>query len=191
MARRCRGRVITYGLLSGATLRAVDVRRAWPDRHSFTAELGDESVRVETQLAGTYWVTSVLAALATGLAAGVPLSQSADAVAGVAPFHARMSPIELPDGVTFLRDDWKASAWGVPAAFEVVRAARAARKVIVLGTVSDYHGDASRLHVRLAREAGEVAPITCASSGRTGSRCCAPSATMATRPSARSAASAS
>jgi aminoacyl-tRNA hydrolase len=137
------------------------VRAAWPDRLSFTAVFEGESVRVDTQFVGKYWVTSVLAALATGLALGVPLPEGARAVAGVAPFQARMSAVELPDGVTFLRDDWKASAWGVPAAFEIIREARAARKVIVVGTISDYPGAATRTYVRMAREALQVADHVC------------------------------
>ena len=140
-------------------VRASDVASSWPDRLSFTVTWNHESVRVQTRLCGSHWVPVVLAAVATGVALGVPLEMAAEAIAGVEPFEARMSPVTLDDGVTFIRDDWKAPWWTIAPSFEFMRTARARRKIIVIGTISDYSGDSARRYVQVGRQALEVANI--------------------------------
>ena len=108
MQSQCAGRTITYGLNEAAMLRGEAINASWPDRLAFTVTFNGQSVRVQTQLCGSHWVPVVLAALATGIALGVPLNVAAAAVGTVAPFEGRMSPVQTGDGLTFMRDDWKA-----------------------------------------------------------------------------------
>ncbi|CAN5142578.1 UDP-N-acetylmuramoyl-tripeptide--D-alanyl-D-alanine ligase [soil metagenome] len=157
MRERCAGRVVTYGLAPEAELRATDVRSPWPERLHFTVTWNGDSLPVRTRLCGTHWVHSVLAALASGLVMGVPLEEGARAVESVAPWAGRMSPIVLADGVTFLRDDAKASLSSIPPALEFVRDATAGRKIVVFGTISDYPGSSSRTYRSVAEQALEVA----------------------------------
>ena len=145
------GRSITYGFGDHAMLLGEMVNAAWPDRLSLTVSWNGQSARVQTRLCGDHWAPVVLAALATGVALGVPLAVAAQAVADVAPFDGRMSPAELGDGVTFIRDDWKAPFWTIAPTFEFMRQARGTRKVIVLGTISDYQGDSTRRYVEIAQ----------------------------------------
>ncbi|MBA3058017.1 MAG: aminoacyl-tRNA hydrolase [Gammaproteobacteria bacterium] len=151
------GRSVTYGLSADAMLRAESVNAVWPDRLSMTVTWNGHTARVKTQLCGDHWVSAVLAALATGLALGVPLSVAVQAVAAVEPFEGRMSPVQLGDGVTFIRDDWKAPLWTVAPTFAFMRHAFAKRKIIVMGTISDYVGDSSKRYVEVARQALAVA----------------------------------
>jgi aminoacyl-tRNA hydrolase len=109
-------------------------------------------VRIQTQLCGTHWASAVLAAVATGVALGAPLAVAAQALAEVAPFEGRMAPL-MVRGIMFIRDDWKAPLSTITPAFEFMQAARARRKVIVMGTLSDYQGDASQRYVEIARQA--------------------------------------
>ena len=51
-----------------------------------------------------------------------------------------MEVVQHPDGVTFIRDDFKAPLWSIPAALQFMREARAQRKVVVIGTISDFPG---------------------------------------------------
>lgn len=146
------GRTVTYGLASDALLRGDAVQSVWPNRLSLTATWQGESVHVQTQLCGVHWAPAVLAALATGVALGVPLTVGAQAVASVEPFEGRMAPV-IMDGITFICDDWKAPLSTIEPAFEFMRSAEAVRKVVVIGTISDYQGDSSRRYV----EIGELA----------------------------------
>jgi UDP-N-acetylmuramoyl-tripeptide--D-alanyl-D-alanine ligase len=82
---------------------------------------------------------------------------AAEAVGAVEPWKGRMSPVVQADGVTFIRDDWKAPLWTVHAALEFLREARAQRKIVVLGTLSDYQGDSGRRYAIVTRQALEVA----------------------------------
>ena len=151
------GRIVTYGMASDAKVRATDVAAAWPDRLSLSIHWNGQSARVQTRLCGTHWVSAVLGAVATGVALGVSLDAAARAVAGVEPFEGRMQPVELADGVTFLRDDWKASQWTIASTLEFMRQARVKRKIVVFGTISDYAGDSGRHYVSAASEALNVA----------------------------------
>lgn len=150
------GRTVTYGLASGAMLRGDTVSSHWPQRLALDVHWQGELVRVQTQLCGTHWATVVLAAVATGVALGVPLVAVAEGIGGVEPFEGRMAPV-WHGGIVFIRDDWKAPLSSVGPAFEFMRDASASRKIIVVGTLSDYQGDSTRRYVEVGKMALEVA----------------------------------
>jgi len=159
MGERCKARIVSYGLGEGADLQARDIRSSWPNRLSFTVRYRRQDYPVKTQLCGKHWVTSTLAALATGVAAGVPLAVAIKKVAQIPPVRARMEPVMTPEGITFLRDDRKAPFWGMPTVFEFLREAQAARKVLVLGTLAEYHGTARSQYKIIGKEALKVADV--------------------------------
>jgi UDP-N-acetylmuramoyl-tripeptide--D-alanyl-D-alanine ligase len=158
MQSRCKGRVVTYGLSPDAMVRAEDIRDDWPNRLSLTVLHEGESVRVQTQFCGAHLVPNVLATMAVGQALGVSLQSAAAVLEGLAPVPGRMCPTESPDGVMFISDDVKAPVWAIPAALDFMRRATAKRKIVILGTLSDYQGGAaSSTYARVARQALEVA----------------------------------
>jgi hypothetical protein len=158
MQNRYKGRILTCGLSLDALLRVKDIRDDWPNRLSLTVLYEGKSVRVHTQLCGAHLVPNVLAAMAVGQAMGVGLQSAATALATVAPVPGRMCPIESPEGVTFICDDVKAPVWAIPPARDYVGRATAKRKIIILGTLSDYKGGApSSTYARIARQAVEAA----------------------------------
>jgi len=157
MAARCAGRVITYGLASNAMVRAENISSNWPERLSFTARYAEQPHTIHTQLCGAHWVPCVLAALAVGLAMGVPLAKAAQGIATVAPLRRRMSPMTHLDGGTFILDDAKAPLWSIAPMLQFMKEARATRKIVVIGTISDYRGNSDRTYVAVARQALEVA----------------------------------
>src|SRR3546814_2653526 len=93
MRETCQARILSFGLSESADLQARDICASWPARLSFTVRHQGCDHRVETQLCGRHWVTSTLAALATGVAPGIPLAQTANTVTQVAPPKARMEPV--------------------------------------------------------------------------------------------------
>jgi len=157
MRSRWNGRVLTYGLCRDAMMRAEDIEADWPDRLRFTVHYEGQSFTVRTQLCGSHWVGSVLAGLSAGVAAGIPLRQGTDAVANVKPQQGRMSPTFHEDGVVFIRDDWKASYSSFPGTFDFMQHARAARKILIIGTISDYAGTSRNKYTDLAKRGREVA----------------------------------
>jgi UDP-N-acetylmuramoyl-tripeptide--D-alanyl-D-alanine ligase len=155
LAGHCRGRVLTYGLGTGALLRAESVRAGWPDRLSFLAVHEGRSVPVRTRFCGVQWVPAFLAALATATAVEVPLERAAAALAGVEPLPGRFEPVEA-GGVSFIRDDDDGSLASVGPALEVLAAARA-RTVAVIGTLTGYDGGSEAVYPTVARLALDLA----------------------------------
>jgi UDP-N-acetylmuramoyl-tripeptide--D-alanyl-D-alanine ligase len=152
MADRFPGRVVSFGTAAGATLRAEEIRSPWPDPLDFTLRLNGSSLPVRTRLYGKHWATSVLAALGVALALEVPLERALEAVASFEPVAGRMSHVRQ-DGVTFIRDDAKAPLWTFDGVLEFLAEARAERKILVVGTLSDYPGASRPKYTRLAERA--------------------------------------
>ena len=70
-----------------------------------------------------------------------------------------MKEIEGPNGATFLFDGYKGSYWTFQPAYEVLRAARAPRKIAVLGSTNHTVGDQVAQVRGLAREALAIADL--------------------------------
>lgn len=153
MRAHCAARVLTFGTGARADVRAEAIDAAWPDRLSFTARHGAETARVVTQLCGGHWVAPALAALTVGVAMGMRLADAAVGLRSVPPFANRMEPVVRDDGVAFVFDDAKTPSWTIPATFAFVRQARARRRCIVVGTISDYTGNSDRMYASAAKEA--------------------------------------
>ena len=157
MQARSTCRVMTYGLTPKAMVRAENVRCSWPEGLSFTLLCEDQSYHVQTQLCGTHWVSCVLAAFAVGLAMKIPISKMVEVVQTFLPFDGRMSPVRHPDGTTFILDDVKAPFWSIPPALRFMKEAKARRKIVVIGMISDFPGNQTRKYVSVARQALDVA----------------------------------
>jgi UDP-N-acetylmuramoyl-tripeptide--D-alanyl-D-alanine ligase len=155
MASSCRARVVTFGLYSDAQFRAEILRDSWPDRLTLKIHHGNDAVLLPTRFLAAYQASNVLAAVATACSLGVPLKEAASAISIQEPLLARMSVHATKRGVTFIRDDLKAPEWSLTKAFQYMAKARAARKLIVIGTISD-HGGKSHIY-RSAVEAALAA----------------------------------
>ena len=157
MAARCRGRMLTYGLSTEAEVRGTDVSSAWPDRLQLTVTYRDQNIRIKTELVGEHWATSVLAAVACGIVCGLDLRTCSEVIARFQPPFARCSVHAIPGGPVYVID-YKSPIWTIPASLTFMAKARADRKTIVLGTISDYPGGAtSARYRREALRALEVA----------------------------------
>lgn len=157
MADRTHARVLSFGLSPDADIRAKEISSTWPDPLTLTVVHGDESIQLRTRLIGEHWVTSILAAIACGIACDVDLGTCAKAVATVAPVFGRYSVHAEPGGPFYVLDTHKAPLWTVPGSLRFLASARARRKTAVFGTISDYPGDRSRRYRRIARDALERA----------------------------------
>ena len=101
-----------------------------------------------------------LGAIGAGLATGMTLHECAAAIAAVAPFEGRMQPVTTPDGVSFMRDDMKATLWTFDTCFDYLQAAQAKRKFIVIGELSEVRTEKSVAYRRIAAKAQTVADVT-------------------------------
>ena len=162
MSARCQCNVLTYGVSPQAHLRAEDITSVWPDRLQMTLLWQGERVPLKTQLCGAHWLAAVLGAVGGALATGLTLHECVLAMANLPSFEGRMQPVTTLEGVTFIRDDYKAPLWTLDACFDFMKAAQAKRKIIVIGTLSDFGPGtgASKRYADVARVAQETADIT-------------------------------
>jgi len=157
MAERSRARVMTYGVSESAGITGSAISGQWPDRLALTVAHEGTAVRFETQLVGEHWVTSVLAAIACGIACGLDLETCAAAVKSVEPAFGRYSVHQRLDGGVYVLDSRKAPYWTIRSSLQFVADARASRKTILFGTISDYSGAAGARYRRAGRDGLEVA----------------------------------
>lgn len=159
IGENCNRQVIWVGKSEGSTLQLVSARSRWPEPLILDVEYQGKIYEVKTSFHGKHLALSVLSALGVGLAAGVPLAKAISAVTEVRPPEGRMEIVTNKNGVTFLRDDWKAPHWSFSAPLEFMAEADAKRKILVIGTLSDYSLSASKLYPKVARQALEVGDI--------------------------------
>ncbi len=153
MGEQTQARKILFSASSpDADLWASNIRSPWPERLTFTVHTKDGAFPVETKLCGKHWVTAVLAALGTALALSIPLEDALPPLASLEPPALRMSPLYLGRDITVIRDDCKAPYLSVPSCLEFLAEARAKRKILILGTLSDYPGDSSSKYKAVVRE---------------------------------------
>ena len=159
MRRRTRAQVIGYGSSPQATLRLLSSTSAWPGRLALTVGWGNEKYQVKSQFVGPYATTAILAAIAAGSAVGIPIAEVIAAIETVEPQEGRMRPYETDRGVTLIDDSWKCPIDSVPAALSFLDEAKAGRKIIVFGEISDASGAKGARYRQVARQALEVADV--------------------------------
>ncbi|RST85195.1 Mur ligase [Aquibium carbonis] len=157
MRDRSPARVLTFGRAADADIRLVAFDGHFPERLRLEIDDGTEVTVVQTQLVGERWVTAALAAFATGRALGVPARDCARAIAAWPPYPWRDSIHSGASGSTIIADTMKAPYWGVESSLEIVRNARAVRKTVVVGTLSDFSGSARPKYMSTARDALAIA----------------------------------
>ena len=128
---------------------------AWPERLrvavSVTAPFQANAVAMETQLVGAHWAHAVVGVYSAAWALGVPPERILASLAKAPPFPGRLYPVTAPNGAVFLRDDYNASMHVLDASLEVLRRARAKRRILVLTDFSD-SGANRRKRLRLLSE---------------------------------------
>jgi UDP-N-acetylmuramoyl-tripeptide--D-alanyl-D-alanine ligase len=155
MGNVCRGRVVFFGSGSECDVAVERSSSVWPERLTLTVRAGDARAELTTKLVGTHWTGSVLAAVAAALACGFSLEEASSALRTMAPTTARMQPVRLPNGAIVIRDEHIAAPDSVDAMFEVLREARAGRRILVISDLSDSKARPKRRQQDLGRFAAE------------------------------------
>jgi UDP-N-acetylmuramoyl-tripeptide--D-alanyl-D-alanine ligase len=157
MAAKTRAYTLTFGRSADADIRAVDISSSWPDRLTLTVVYGQASVPIQTRLVGEHWTTSVLAAIACGIACGIDLKTCAEAIEEVNPVFGRYSVHTEDGGAAYILDTRKAPFWTLESSFKFITNALAPRKTVVFGTISDIPGRGSNKYRKIARDTLQVA----------------------------------
>ncbi|MEM6460919.1 MAG: Mur ligase family protein [Pseudomonadota bacterium] len=158
MAGRTSAKVVTFGEHPGADVRLISHRHGLPERLTLRVSIGNQVTDVKTRFVGPRWTVSVMAAIAAVYALGVSLEETAVLIGQVEP-ELFKDDVYVHDGVTFVMDSYKAPVWSMETSIEILRASNARRKLMLIGSLSDYRGSARPKYVQSARAALEVAQI--------------------------------
>jgi UDP-N-acetylmuramoyl-tripeptide--D-alanyl-D-alanine ligase len=156
------GPVLTFGVAEHADVRVLDLALDRLGRPSFTLRAGDHSVRVELPLVGAHQAHNASAAVAAGLAAGLPFHPAAAALATAALSKWRMELCELDGGVTLLNDSYNANPESARAALDSLAAIAADRRIAVLGVMAELGDDSETEHRAVGAYAASRADVVIA-----------------------------
>ncbi len=152
MVPRTQALILTFGLKSGADVRAVDIQ-VRTDGLAFRLEYKGQSYPGFVPLLGRHQIYPILAALTTGLVFDIPPEEALDAIATLPRVNGRMNPLPGKKGTLIIDDSFNASPEATEAALDTLTALPGAHKVAILGDMSDL-GDAER---DLHRQIGQYA----------------------------------
>jgi UDP-N-acetylmuramoyl-tripeptide--D-alanyl-D-alanine ligase len=175
-------RVRSFGVVAG-DFRADGYRALEGGGGQFSVR----GVEVKLGLEGRHQAVNAVAALATGVTAGVTLEEGAAALANVAVEH-RLQELPSPGGYSIVDDAYNASPESMIAAFEALaESPRRGRLLAVLGQMGELGAVSEESHRSVGRRAAEVFDAVCVLDGER-ARLLAESAgaeLVATRPAAR------
>jgi UDP-N-acetylmuramoyl-tripeptide--D-alanyl-D-alanine ligase len=157
MAKDCACRIAWYGRDETATLRLISATSDWPGRLTLEVAYRGEPFVVQTRLVGAHWHISVLAALLTALELGISRETCLAAIAAYEPLFNKMSVHAAPQGAWYVLDATKLTYHGMEACLSFLKEARAPRRSVLLGTISDHPGQDRPHYERVARLALDVA----------------------------------
>lgn len=160
-------RVLRFGKDEQVDLRLLNAESRWPERLKLVILFKGNRHEVETRLAGTHWVNTIMASLATANHCGIAMPDALEIIRSIEPFWARMQPVTLPNKATIIRDEWNGSIDTFEPALQFLKDARADRKIVVFSDFSDskkklrtranYLGRIAAEHAELAVFVGDYA----------------------------------
>jgi UDP-N-acetylmuramoyl-tripeptide--D-alanyl-D-alanine ligase len=115
------------------------------DPVSFQLHLGQQSIELRLQIAGSHNVRNALAAAACCHAIGTPIDIIAAGLAKFEPVKGRLVSHRLNNGATLIDDSYNANPDSVRAAIDVL-AGRPASRVLVLGDMGEVGDQGAQFH---------------------------------------------
>jgi UDP-N-acetylmuramoyl-tripeptide--D-alanyl-D-alanine ligase len=140
MAGLSPGRTVFYGRAPEADLRLLEAVSSWPDRLTLTYAYRGERWSIRTRFVSAAGALSISAALLTALELGVDRATCTKIIESFEPLDNRMSVHRGRRGEWYVLDAQKASYHGIEACIGFLETARAPRKTVIFGTISDHAG---------------------------------------------------
>lgn len=141
MASRTKERIVTFGRSAGADFRATNISAGYPGPLSLTVEWRGGRLDLKSSFLAEHFWLAVTAACAVAIELGVAPDAVAKQVASFRPILNRFGLLSVPNGPDFILDTVKAPLHSLELAFDAMATARAPRKRILLGTISDFTGN--------------------------------------------------
>jgi putative ABC transport system ATP-binding protein len=157
MAGVTRARVVTCGFGAGCDVRASDLRLDWPRGSRLRVDAFGESREFTVRLIGRHMMFPVLAAVAVARLEGIDFDAVVERLAALPPTWGRLEPVELPGGVTLLRDEFKSTLETMHAALDVFAQVPATRRIVLFGDVTEPPEDRRPVYGALGERVAAIA----------------------------------
>lgn len=138
-------RAIFYGFSDGAQVRAGKVEEAGVEGIRFEIVANRERAAVRLRLLGRHNVLNALAAIATGLQSGIPLSECAAAVGELQPADKRGEVLSW-HGATLINDCYNSNPRALDAMVDALMAMPAERHIVIAGEMLELGSESESLH---------------------------------------------
>jgi UDP-N-acetylmuramoyl-tripeptide--D-alanyl-D-alanine ligase len=148
--RDFKGRVITYGFPTAATVRAENLRSLGEKGSSFEIVVGDRREHATLALVGSHNVYNALAATAVALERGLTLNQVISSLASLAPADKRGQVVRIGN-ITVINDCYNSNPKALAAMVDALAAMSARRRIVVAGEMLELGPQGEAMH----RESGE------------------------------------
>jgi UDP-N-acetylmuramoyl-tripeptide--D-alanyl-D-alanine ligase len=156
------GPVLTFGLAEHADVRVTDLALDRLGRPSFTLRTARASASVALPLVGAHQALNASAAVAAGLAAGIPLDVAAAAPATASLSKWRMEVRDLAGGATLLNDSYNANPDSTRAALDALAAIETGHRIAVLGEMLELGAGSEAEHRAVGEYAASRADVVVA-----------------------------
>lgn len=149
------GKSIYFGLGACANPRAVDIEDLGSEGSRFVVVCGGERIPAELKLVGRHNVHNVLAAIAVGFEAGVPLRQCVAAVGRMRSSSKRGEILHV-HGATLINDCYNSNPEALRSMISALAAMPARRRILVAGEMLELGAGAANLHRQCSKFAAEA-----------------------------------
>ena len=157
MASQTKGRVVFFGRSASADFRASEIVELGLRGLQFTVLHEGAKTLFTVPVMGSHLIPSLLGAIGCMHLLGLAMEEIAAAASSFRPVAHRCSVHQLSSGQIIVSDTLKAGGGSVTAPFALLDAIDAPRKTIVIGQISDYQGDATRMYRAVCQAASEHA----------------------------------
>lgn len=152
MVPRTKARILTFGLSTGADVRASDLK-VRPDGLKFTLHYNGRSYQGHTPLLGRHQIYPILVAVTVGLVFDLSPDKSLEALAQLPRVPGRLNPLPGQKGALILDDTFNASPEATIAALDTLTELPGAHKVAILGDMPDLGDIENEAHQQVGQYA--------------------------------------
>ena len=137
MIPRAPGRTVTFGFDEGNDIRVESTSLEWPHGMRVEMRVGTWAGSQRVPLFGAHMAYAIAAALAVAHVAGIDLDVAFARLTTLEPTRGRMQVVRLPQGAYLLRDEYKSAIETVNRALDFFSLIPAARRIVVLGEITE------------------------------------------------------
>jgi UDP-N-acetylmuramoyl-tripeptide--D-alanyl-D-alanine ligase len=149
------GKAVLYGTKAAAEVRALNVETCGVEGSSFDVVTPVGREHATLPLVGEHNVLNALAAVATGLAAGLKLSGTVSALATLKAPDKRGQVLQVGN-ITVINDCYNSNPKALGAMIDALAAMKAGRRIVIAGEMLELGPAAEEMHSAAGRHAAEA-----------------------------------